>query len=215
MLIGQVIRTRRKSLGMTQEDLADRIGKDQNYVSFVETGRIKRPGREVLRAFVDALELDYDEALRIADYAPEFDGDPRKGVEPGEDAIMTTRAKVPADASRWALMLEGYEGRDVRVPSDWITSAAHPLFAVDVSGNCLESLLIADGDVVICEEYEGQPIEDGKVVLVRVDGECTLKRWYRRGSGRVELRNGDGVVVRELSSTDTFEVLGVFYRLIR
>lgn len=215
MLVGQVIRQRRKSLGMTQEDLAEAIGKDQNYVSFVETGRIKNPSRPVIRLFAAALDMDVNELLKLADHAPELPHDPRKGVEAGEDTIMTTRARVPADASRWAQMLEEYEGRDVRVPSDWITSAAHPLFAVDVSGDCLESLLIADGDAVICEAYEGQSIEDGKVVLVRVDGGCTLKRWYRRDADRVELRDGYGVVVRELSATDTFEVLGVFYRLIR
>lgn len=213
--VGQLIKRRRLELDLTQEDLEERTGFDQSYISQVERGATKRPGRDRLRTFADALDMDVNELLIVADHAPELPHDPRKGVEAGEDTIMTTRARVPADASRWAQMLEEYEGRDVRVPSDWITSAAHPLFAVDVSGDCLESLLIADGDAVICEAYEGQSIEDGKVVLVRVDGGCTLKRWYRRDADRVELRDGNGVVVRELSATDTFEVLGVFYRLIR
>jgi transcriptional regulator with XRE-family HTH domain len=57
MSLGQLIRERRAELGMTQEELAERIGKGQNYLSHVERGRIQRPGREIMRAIADALDL--------------------------------------------------------------------------------------------------------------------------------------------------------------
>ena len=212
--VGRIIKRKRLELDLTQEDLEERTGFTQSYISQVERGETRQPSRQRLRSFADALDLDYNELLIVADYAPEYAGDPRKGVVPGADETLRTKARVPADAARWALMLEEYEGRDVQVPSSWFTSAAHPLFAVDVSGNCLAALMIADGDAVICEEYAGQPIPDGKVVLVQVDGEYTLKQWYQVNADRIELRNGDGVVVRALSSQDTFEVIGVVFKII-
>ena len=213
--VGQVIKRRRLELDLTQEDLEERTGFTQSYISQVERGETRQPSRERLRMFADALDLDYNDVLIIADYAPEFAGDPRKGVMSGEERTYRTKARVPADAARWAVMLGEYEGRDVQVPISWITSAAYPLFAVDVSGNCLESLQIADGDIVILEEYHGQPITDGKVVLVQVDGGFTLKRWFQRDGGHAELRDGSDAVVHELSESVPFEVHGVFYRLVR
>jgi transcriptional regulator with XRE-family HTH domain len=213
--VGQVIKRKRLALKLTQEDLEERTGFTQSYISQVERGETRQPSRERLRAFADALNLDYNELLRIADYAPEYAGDPRKGVDAGEERTYRTKAKVPADAARWAVMLDEYEGRDVQVPVSWIASAAYPLFAVDVSGDCLESLHIVDGDIVILEEYHDQPIADGKVVLVQVDGGYTLKRWFQRDGGHAELRDGDDAIAYVLSEAVPFEVHGVFYRLVR
>lgn len=206
--VGQLIRQRRGELGITQLQLANRTGLEQTYISKVETGKVRRPEQEMLDLFALGLDLDPD-VLYLAVF-----GHRRQEVTPGDEIPLRTLARVPADASRWGVMLEEYEGRDVQIPTSWMHRAAHPLFAIDVSGNCLEALQIRDGDTVICEEYHGQTIPDGKAVLVRVENECTLKAWYRVGPSHVELRNGAGVVVCQLTDTDCFEVLGVVYRII-
>lgn len=63
--LGQTIRARRQELGLTQEDLADRIGPSvgQNYVSQLERDRVKLPRQERLRAIADILGIEAGELL--------------------------------------------------------------------------------------------------------------------------------------------------------
>lgn len=68
--VGDVIRNRRLELELTQEDLAERTGFEQSYISKVEVGRTKRPLREYVLRFAEALDMHPDELLIPADYAP-------------------------------------------------------------------------------------------------------------------------------------------------
>lgn len=79
--LGSLLRERRDALGLTQEDVAERIGKDQNYVSFVETGRIKQPRRAMLEAFARALELPPPRVFAAAGWAPPPDLDEQQAVD--------------------------------------------------------------------------------------------------------------------------------------
>lgn len=207
MLVGQVIRQRRKSLGMTQEDLAEAIGKDQNYVSFVETARIKNPSRPVIHLFAEALGFDVNELLKLADHAPEYMSDPRREVQAGEDSTIPLRGRVPADTVRWVAFEQ--EERTVDIPTGWVNAARFPLFAVEVSGDCLLGRGIADNDVVVCEEYHEQAIRDGAIVLIRIEDEYTLKAWHAVTATEVELRDGTGAVVKRFSRTADFQVIGI------
>lgn len=53
--IGPWIRERRLALGMTQVDLAKRVGLDQSTISAIEIGRTKWPMADVRRALARAL----------------------------------------------------------------------------------------------------------------------------------------------------------------
>lgn len=63
--VGELVARKRLSLGMTQDELADRIEKDQSYVSQIERGKVQRPGDDILRALADALDVPFDD-LRVA-----------------------------------------------------------------------------------------------------------------------------------------------------
>lgn len=67
--IGQLIRDRRLELGLTQKDIEAATGIEQSYLSHIETGRVKRPGRELLDALAIPLRVPVEALLLAADYA--------------------------------------------------------------------------------------------------------------------------------------------------
>lgn len=64
--LGDFIRTRRRSLGLTQTALAIRIGVDDTYVSAVETGKRTPDGEQFLGMLSVALELNDELASELA-----------------------------------------------------------------------------------------------------------------------------------------------------
>ena len=58
MTFAQIVRARRKALGLTQEDLAAQLQVSQRYVSAVETGDAENPTLETIREFARALGLE-------------------------------------------------------------------------------------------------------------------------------------------------------------
>ncbi len=62
--IGSIVRTRRKELGLTQAQLAEKINSDVYYVSKIETGK-RKPGGKFLVALSNALEISVDTLLGV------------------------------------------------------------------------------------------------------------------------------------------------------
>ncbi len=58
--IGERIRATRKERGLTQDELADRVGMNGRHLSRIETGRLTAPRRTLLR-IAEALELPIEE----------------------------------------------------------------------------------------------------------------------------------------------------------
>jgi transcriptional regulator with XRE-family HTH domain len=69
--LGQVIRSRRIALGLTQEELAERIGDGvrQAEVSRLERGRVTLPRRQRLAHIADALNMPVGELLASSGWA--------------------------------------------------------------------------------------------------------------------------------------------------
>lgn len=192
--------------GWLQDELATKAGVAQGAVSNWITGR-NLPQRHSVGALARALEVDPEELKeRIARERRRQPPQRVKGVRPYRE--VTFRGRVPADRVRWTLM---EESGDVKyVPEDWVRAARYDLFAVEASGDCLISRGIMSGDVVICEEvHDRTDIPQGKIVLVRIGNEYTLKIWYWVGRDRAELRDGAGTVIATIGEGDDVEVLGI------
>ncbi|MDX3455724.1 tetratricopeptide repeat protein [Streptomyces sp. ME02-8801-2C] len=56
-MLGEVLRDRRRRLGLTQEELAERAGVSVRTICHVETGRIEHPRPATVRRLADALDL--------------------------------------------------------------------------------------------------------------------------------------------------------------
>lgn len=67
--LGKMIRLRRKQLGMTQKELAERAHVSQQMITALETGRIKRSTS--LPELFRSLDLDISKAVNSAVSAPE------------------------------------------------------------------------------------------------------------------------------------------------
>lgn len=200
--VGELIRRRRLSLGLTQEQLCEMTDLDQQYLSQVERGKIKRPDTPILRRLSRALDLPEVDLMRAAGLVVEV-------VTGGADtAWIELRGRVPADSIRWTEM--NARGQSVEIPQAWADAARSPLFAITVTGDCLARLGVVDGDVVVCETHTDVQVKAGTIVLVRVDNEYALKAYHRVGPV-VELRDGDGNVVRTLSQADDYTILGTYF----
>lgn len=57
---GQLISTKRKELGWTQKELAEKLGISPQYLNDLERNRRDAPSDQLIVAFGEALELDKD-----------------------------------------------------------------------------------------------------------------------------------------------------------
>lgn len=107
--LGQTIRQRRIELGLTQEELAERIGDGvrQSEVSRLERDRILLPRRERLERIAEAIQMTVGELLAQSGWAgasfPRDEGhateaSPRQLAQP----IRTTASDL--NRLRWAIM---------------------------------------------------------------------------------------------------------------
>lgn len=84
--LAQLIKSRRAALGLTQEDLAERVNMSQRWVSAVETGEVAAPRIDVMRRLASVLGVPIEDlfvaagiastpagARKIMEDAPEYD----------------------------------------------------------------------------------------------------------------------------------------------
>lgn len=88
-------------------------------------------------------------------------------------------------------------------------------FFLEVMGPSMEQMGIFDGDMVLVEPVLEADVQNGEIVAARLDGEATVKRYFRRG-GQVVLEPANSdyapILVREY---DDFTVLGRVAGLFR
>ena len=82
--VGQRIRRERLDRGMTQRDLAKKVGVGAPHISKIEAGR-ESPSDKLLREIADVLRCDFEELLLAArrlppDLLDEFASDPKRSL---------------------------------------------------------------------------------------------------------------------------------------
>lgn len=111
-------------------------------------------------------------------------------------------------------------GEDFEVPASFFKApdiAPENHYVLCVSGNSMIEDGILDGDYVVVKK---QPNADlGQTVVAMVGNEATIKRYYRRKSGTIELRPAneayEPILVNSLTETDQFRIEGVLVGVIR
>jgi transcriptional regulator with XRE-family HTH domain len=91
MPLGERIRQLRKEAGLSQAELADKIGADPGRVSRYEAGRIT-PSAEALVRLAETLNISIDHLL--------VDGTPRRPLHAAQDALgdhLAAVAELPPD----------------------------------------------------------------------------------------------------------------------
>ena len=106
-MFGELVRTHRARLGLTQEDLAGNSGVGLRTIRDIESGRVGRSRPATVRLLADALTLhgpDRDRFYRSALSDPVGAG-PDASDDPSEPVGPPTPAQLPADVA-------GFTGRD-------------------------------------------------------------------------------------------------------
>lgn len=67
---GKTIRDLRKQRGLSQKELAERIGIDFTYLSKIENDRMPAPSEKKIQAMAEVLSADTDELIRLAGKIP-------------------------------------------------------------------------------------------------------------------------------------------------
>lgn len=214
MSIGERIRTRREELGLSQAELAKRIGVTQGSIGNYESG-VSNPKMELMQKLFDALETDanyifhevldvqrieftYDETMMIQKYRT-LDEYGKKAV----DVILETefdrclaeeeeKAKPFITIHRHLNKASAGYGYDLNNRDEWKKikvvdepAAQNADFAVEVEG---DSMLpdYQDGDLVLIVIDTDVPV--GKVGLFRQGDKGYIKE---RGEDRLISRNPD------------------------
>ncbi len=150
----------------------------------------------VIKRYIDRLVdkgyLNKDErkgrALSLTEYA--------KNLLSGIPLIGTIAAGTPILASE---NFDGYIPFDIAPPGYERAN----LFALKVKGDSMKDCGIVDGDIVIIDKRSDA--DDGEIVAAMIDGEATVKAFYRReGSFVLEPRNSDFPLI----ITDNVTILG-------
>jgi transcriptional regulator with XRE-family HTH domain len=63
--LGELLKTRREALGLTQRELARKIGVEASHIAFIESGR-RKPSLKLVARIADTLGVDRQELLVLA-----------------------------------------------------------------------------------------------------------------------------------------------------
>lgn len=182
MNIGVRAKFRRDEIGLTQAELADKVGTSQQAIEQLEGGKTKRP--RYLPELAEVLGVSIDWLLNGS--ANSLTGDNFKIIRPYTKAkAFPVLSKVQAGA--WAEAIEPYTLADISL---WLESDAHTqgeAFWLEVEGESMTSpagLSIPEGTFVLFDT--GRDPVNGSLVIAKLvdDNEATFKKLIIEGSTR-------------------------------
>ena len=164
--MNEVIKTRRKELNITLEEIGDYVGVSKTTVQRWESGNISNMRRDRIKKLSEILRINPDELLGIE-------------IKQEENFVRIpilskVVAGVPATAQK---EITGYE----YVPSHWTENDS--VFALEIKGDSMEPR-IAQGDIVIVKEQK--TVENGEIAVVAI-GEETVCRKVVKHSDNIVL----------------------------
>lgn len=171
MTVGEKIKTLRKSLGLTQTELGQRVGVQKNAVSKWECGRVEDIPTSTIKLLANLFNVP-------ASYL--IDDDTSPVTSPLLPLPRMKQWKVLGGTACGQPLFKPLEDASVLAPADIDAD-----FVFQCVGDSMINARIFDGDTVFVKEGE---VPDGQIGVVRVGEEYTLKRIYR-GADYLELRS--------------------------
>ena len=163
-MIGDNVRYLRKLAGYSQEQLARKLGITQGSVSLWEKGKTEPDTKTLVRlSQIFDVQMDYL-----------ISNETRRDL----DAINIRRSSIPILGT----IACGKQITPDTEPDGYadIPDGVHADFALRCKGDSMMPTFI-DGDLVLIRQ---QPeVENGQIAAVSIDGETTLKHFYRQSDG--------------------------------
>lgn len=172
MTVGEKIKTLRKSIGLTQTELGQRVGVQKNAVSKWECGRVEDIPTSTIKQLANLFDVP---ASYLID----------------DDSTQDHQALLPLPRmKRWKVIGGTACGSPIHSEIEEETVLAPADIDADRVFRCIGDSMVGahifDGDIVFVKT--GEYVEDGRIGVVRIDDEYTLKRIYR-GPDYLELRS--------------------------
>ena len=163
MQIGERIKRRREALGLSADQVADKIGKNRATVYRYESNDIKNFPIEILIPLAEVLHTTpaYLMGWDVAD-----------GSIPENIIPMPEMRKIPligSIACGAPILAEEHIEEYIDIPRH-----IHADFALTCKGDSMINARIFDGDVVYIRQQD--TVDNGEIAAVLIDGEATLKR---------------------------------------
>ena len=200
--IGRRIETRRKSLGLTLDDVASSVGVTKSTIQRYEKGKITKLKLPVLEAIASSLTVDPAWLCYKTDrMAPITERKLPSNILPLPKTYRVPLIGTIACGKPILAVEEAEEFVDV-------TTFIDATFALRCKGDSMINARIFDGDIVY---IRSQPeVENGEIAAVRIGEDATLKKVYYTGS-RVVLRACNPLFADqeyEGDQLDEIEILG-------
>ena len=165
MNIGERIRNRREELGLTQEELAKKLGyKSRSSVNKVETSM--ELSNKKVRLYAGALDTT---PAYLMGWTSEEKDKIVSNIFPITTHELPVLGEIACGVPKFANEDRGsYVDAGTDVKAD---------FCLKAKGDSMINARIMDGDIVFIRQ---QPeVENGEIAAVAIDDEATLKRFYR------------------------------------
>ena len=174
MNTGDRIKQARKAAGLTQTELANKIGVKFSTIHKYESGMIVNLKRDTIAALAEALDVKPSWLMGIED-EPQIPKDfIQLFASPSAKNIISvpTMRSVPlvgTIACGTPILAEQNIEGDVSAPDH-----VHADFALRCQGDSMINARIFDGDIVYIRQQE--TVDDGEIAAVLINDEATLKR---------------------------------------
>ncbi len=206
MGLGQIIRDRREELGLTLDEVSNRIGFSKPYLSTIETNKVKNPpSDQLLKKLERILKFDQGVLIRIA-HLESLPSDVRREYEAAEAENQKYRQMLNKLLKRKSNRdsVKQYLGRRKSIPQEPLTSfsAGHlvPIINRVAAGYPID-FDDMDYPVGVADDYVRCPdLHDPNAFAVRVVGDSMEPRFTEGDivvfSPAAEVKNGDDCFVR-------------------
>lgn len=170
MKVGQRIKARREELGISAEELGQKIGKAKTTIYRYELGLIEKLPTSVLESIASALRTSpaylmgwTDNIAPTSTQPPAFDN-----IAPIHTQRVPMLGEIACGKPIWTNEeRESYVQAGVNIKAD---------FCLTARGDSMIGARIHDGDIVFCRSQN--MVENGEIAAVIIGEEATLKRVY-------------------------------------
>lgn len=171
MEIKDKIKSRRLELGLTLDEVAQKIGVAASTFQRYESGEIKNMRRDKVKKIADVLELSPSYLMGWSEQSDttEFDSSQYDNIIPLKKDYLKKNPLVGDIACGEPILAnEEYESLVV------IDGSINADFCLRCKGDSMVNARILDGDIVFIHKQDA--VENGEIAAVIIDNEATLKR---------------------------------------
>lgn len=184
---GDVIKERRLALGLTQDELGERLGLQKSAIAKYESGRVKNLKRSVIQKMAEVLEVTPSYLMGWAeDEQDDLLPEKESAVQPKiSNLFIPKKTRIPLIGSIAAgtpILAEENVEEYIDI-EDYVRAD----FCLRIEGDSMIDVNMCDGDIVFIRK---QPdVEEGQIAAVVIedadtyDSTATLKRVYRTKEG--------------------------------